>query len=151
MDYNAYHRRCKVNQFENKYYLSKPSRFSLTLSTLNLVIKFRQFLFQSIQDYRIKLALRDWGRILLRLTPAGSACWNRYMSRQTDTFHMFSWCKPKVLFLWQMSSYFVSFDSYQHRRLSHFVIDVLKMNLCQLSFSLNCTTSLNKYRSKSWD
>ena len=51
-----------------------------------------------------------------------------YTSPQTDTLHIVSWYTQKVLFLCQMLSQFVSADSYQHRRSSHFIFDFPKLN-----------------------
>ena len=81
--------------------------------------------------------MRDWGRILLRLTPSRQ-CMLKSIHVTTDWHisHVFM-VQTQSSILWQMSSYFVSIDSYQHRRLSRFVIYVLKMNLCKLGFSLN--------------
>ena len=60
-----------------------------------------------------------------------------YTPTLTDTFHMFSWCPPDVLFLCQMLSHFVSSDLYQHGRLSHFVFDFLKLNRAFPSVHVN--------------
>ena len=44
---------------------------------------------------------------------------------------MLSWHKQKVRFSCQMFSHFMSVDLYQHQRSSSFIIDFLKLNLCQ--------------------
>ena len=81
------------------------------------------------------VSIQDWGQILLRLTPAGGACCNKYVSAQTDMFHMFSWCKQNVLFFSQMLlSHNVFLDSYQYWRSSCFIFDFLKLNLCEHVF-----------------
>ena len=87
---------------------------------------------------RYKIIVSHWLHgILLRLTPAGSPCWNQYTSPRTDTFDIVSWYIQKVLFLSRMLSHFVSIDSYQHRSSSCFVFDFPKLNLCQHVFTLN--------------
>ena len=95
---------------------------------------------------RYKIIVSHWlHRILLGLTPAGSACWNQYTSPQTDTFYIVSWYIEKVLFFCQMLSHFVSVDSYQHWRSSCFVFDFPKLNLCQHVFTLNVFICACKY------
>ena len=88
---------------------------------------------RSIQDYCITLTTQNSTQI----KTSRQCMLNQYTSPQTDTFHIVSWYIQKVLLLCQMLSHFVSIDSYQHRRSSHFVFDFPKLNLCQHVFTLN--------------
>ena len=82
--------------------------------------------------------LRNSGRILLRLTPAGSAC-----ARQHRVTH-FTWFQAdcnKFHFFGLILSHIVSVHSYQHERSSCFVFDFIKLNFCQHVFGLNFSIS----------
>ena len=70
--------------------------------------------------------LRNSGRILLRLTPAGSAC---------------ACARQHIPFFGLILSHIVSVNSYQHERSSRFVFDFIKLNFCQHVFGLNFSIS----------
>ena len=105
---------------------TSPTRWHNLRIIPGCIFRIRRFLLIS--------CLRYWGRILLRLTPAGSACWINTRPPQSDTLHMVLRWLQQVPLLCQMLSHGVSVDSHQHQRSLRFVFDFLKLYLYQHVF-----------------
>ena len=100
----------------------------------NLYINRKTIRNTTIRSFCMHSCLRNLGQILLRLTPAGSACAHQL---GVTCFTWFQGNRNKFRFFSLMLSHILSVDSYQHQRSSRFIFDILKLNFCQHVFGLN--------------